>query len=457
MSSGLVHYCSDYDTLRRPDTCITEVGIAQIPGIPAGGLNTGVFEFTNVDVSVSPFVGVLDIYFIGNSYNSPVTILSQNAIRLGSSVHVNASGSDGESTASGLQPSLSVPGGKPGPGGFAGGASGFPGTTPTSGSPGFGPAGGVGGEAGGYCPGYGVPQLSPGANSSAAPTSTTLTQLVGGSGGGGAAAIPNCGLGRNNGGSGGGGGGALMMVAATEINFGYGASVSVAGGAGGSSLCPCYEGGGGAGGALKLVAPMLVSPFAYATLYGGNSPRFGQAAGGTIRVEGDARQFNLSIQGQSSGSVAGSPGPVSSPTTPTLRITSIGDLTVPAAPTGNTATPDVSFPTPPSGPVSVGVTASNIPPGALVKVRVTPQVGTFTEVTSSLSGTTASSTATAAVTIPPGYGAITATASFACDGTICAILPPRERAGAVVEVVAAAGTSRAFIVTKEGRRVELSN
>jgi hypothetical protein len=107
--------------------------------------------------------------------------------------------------------------------------------------------------------------------------------------------------------------------------------------------------------------------------------------------------------------------------------------------------------------VPVGLSASNIPPSALVKVRVTPQTGSFSEVTTSLSGTTASSTGTASVTIPPGYGAITAIASFQCDGTICLLLPPNERPGAVVEVVAAAGSSRAFIVTKEGRRVELSN
>jgi hypothetical protein len=105
----------------------------------------------------------------------------------------------------------------------------------------------------------------------------------------------------------------------------------------------------------------------------------------------------------------------------------------------------------------VGLSASNIPTSAMIKVRVTPQTGSFSEVTTVLSGTTASSTGSASVTIPPGYGAITATASFQCDGTICLLLPPNERPGAVVEVVAAAGSSRAFIVTKEGRRVELSN
>src|SRR5260370_32042283 len=37
MSTGLVRYCSSYDTAARPETCTTEVGTTQIPGIPQGG------------------------------------------------------------------------------------------------------------------------------------------------------------------------------------------------------------------------------------------------------------------------------------------------------------------------------------------------------------------------------------------------------------------------------------
>src|SRR4051794_31426715 len=34
MSTGLIRYCSAYDTTARPETCTTEVGTGQIPGIP---------------------------------------------------------------------------------------------------------------------------------------------------------------------------------------------------------------------------------------------------------------------------------------------------------------------------------------------------------------------------------------------------------------------------------------
>lgn len=456
LGTGFVRYCSVYDMTARLETCTTEVGTAQIQSIPTDGLKTGVYEFTNVDVTpVTPFYELYIVPF-PDAYNSPLSILSKSAIRFGNSVYLYANGHSGQSTASGLQPSVSLPGGPPGPGGFAGGASGFAGSTATNGSPGFGPTGGgmgTAGTAGGSC--YGAAPWLAGASAGVSPTSTTLSQLIGGSGGGGAASTTTCGIGHNNGGSGGGGGGAVLMAATTEINFGSGVFLSVTGGDGGSSYCSCFEGGAGAGGSVKLVAPRLVSPYSYVYLYGGYHPYTGgSGGGGSVRVEGDALQFNFGIYGQSSGSVTATPGALSPAATPSLRIVSVGGQAVPPAPTGNTATPDVNFSQPPSGPVDVLLAAVNIPDGVSVKVRVTPQVGAFAEYTSSA---LSSGAASAAVTIPAGFGSITATTTFACNGTICALLPPRDQIGAHVEVVASAAGSRAFIVTSEGRRLALGN
>jgi hypothetical protein len=451
LGTGLLRYCSTYELTPRPDTCTSEVGTAQIPNIPPGGLTSGVYEFDHVNLAASPFFGFLYVIVIPNAYNAPLSILSKNELHF-TSVLFYADGLTGAGTASGLQPNVSLAGGRPGPGGFAGGAGGFAGTAATDGNAGFGPGGGGPGTAGAQCDNtWGLNALAPIA-------STTLTQLVGGSGGGGGASTTTCALGHNNGSAGGGGGGALLLSANTQITFdGNGGYLYVNGGNGGSSLCGCYEGGGGAGGSLKLVAPRMTG-FGSATLTGGSSPRLGAASGGVIRVEGDATQLSLSIVGQSTGTLVVSPGPITPAVTPSLRITSIGDQSVRQAPTGNTATPDVSFATPPTGPVAVNLAAANIPLGTSVKVRVTPQVGSFTEVTSDpLMGTVASSTATASVTIPAGYGSITAVASFGCDGTFCALLPAKDRPGAIVEVVASAGTSRAFIVTKEGKRFALGN
>ena len=455
MSSGLVRYCSQYDMATQPETCRTEVGTGQIPGIPAAGLTNGVFNFTDVDVNASPSVGFLNIFLVGNSNNSPITILSQNSIHLGQSVSLYANGLNGASTNVGLLPNIAFPGGRPGPGGFAGGATGNPGPPATDGSTGFGPAGGIGGTANfNSC---GASPHAYGFNGGPSPVSATLTPLIGGSGGGGGGALElssGCQVGRLNGGGGGGGGGAVLMAATSQINFSYYVALYLYGGNGGTPGCGCSYGGGGAGGALRLVAPTLVAPYANAYLYGGNG--FGTAAGGTARIEGDASTFNLSLN-SATGTIVATPGAVTPANTPTLRITSVGDLTVPLTPSGNVNTPDVTFQTPPSSPVSVSLAGSNIPPGTTATVRVTPQVGSATEVFSSaFVGSTASSTATASVTIPPGFGAITASATFACNGTICALLPQKDRSSAFVEVVAANGHSRAFIVKADGERIELS-
>jgi hypothetical protein len=77
--TGLLRFCSAYDTALRPDTCTTEVSTAQIPGIPPGGLTTGVFEFSAVDVPSPPTFGALDIFPVGYHGPIPLTILSRSA------------------------------------------------------------------------------------------------------------------------------------------------------------------------------------------------------------------------------------------------------------------------------------------------------------------------------------------------------------------------------------------
>jgi len=94
-------------------------------------------------------------------------------------------------------------------------------------------------------------------------------------------------------------------------------------------------------------------------LVGGRDSFFGnRATGGFVLVEGEASQFSLNIQSQQGATLSATPGPVTPPNMPTLRILRVGDLPVPAAPGGNLKIPDVSFPTPLSGQVPVALTAS---------------------------------------------------------------------------------------------------
>ncbi len=453
MSTGLVRYCSAYDTTAVPDTCTTELGTGQIPGIPPGGLTTGVFNFTNVDIKAATTPGALDIYLAGNVNNSPLTILAQTTIHFGPSVALHAEGMQGGIVGANVQPNQSYPGGRPGPGGFAGGSSGVTTTVTSPGNPGFGPAGGQGGGP--------ITNTTYGADSGIPPNTAQSLPFIGGSGGGGASSsLPaSCGLGHTNGAGGGGGGGAVLMAATSQIVFDASSTISLFGGDRGfSNACGAYEGGGGSGGNLRLVATTLITNGSVTASFFGGLNRFGsRAPAGTVSVEGNTQQFNMGVGSARSGNIVATPGNVVPTTTPTLRITAIGSLSVPSAPTGNTATPDVTFPTPPTGPVTVTLAASNIPVGTAAKVRVTPQVGTFTEVNSSaLTGSSTSSSATASVTIPAGFGAITAYATFSCDGTICLLLPERDRAGAVVEVVADGSGSHATIVKADGTRVALT-
>jgi len=86
---------------------------------------------------------------------------------------------------------------------------------------------------------------------------------------------------------------------------------------------------------------------------------------------------------------------------------------------------------------------------------VTPQIGSFTEVTTTLAGSLSSSTAMASAPIPPGFGTITASATFTCTDALCGTLSAPNRSGAVIEVVASAAGSRAVIVTTRGTRIPL--
>ena len=118
METGLVRYCSVYDFNTKPDTCTTQLGTAQIPNIPVGGLTTGVFEFSNFDLpnrSASNLTVEVDL--VGNSRNNPLTILSQQDIRLGTFTYIYANGLNGAGPAG---PNGGA-GGRGGPGGFAGG------------------------------------------------------------------------------------------------------------------------------------------------------------------------------------------------------------------------------------------------------------------------------------------------------------------------------------------------
>ena len=447
METGLVRYCSVYDNITKPDTCVTQLGTAQIPNIPPGGLTTGVFEFSNFDLpnrAASNLTVELDL--VGNSRNNPLTILSQQDIRLGTFTYIYANGLNGTGPAG---PNGGA-GGRGGPGGFAGGSGGFGGTTPTNGNPGFGPSGGAGGTALTTT----AAALS-GTSATASPASQLLTPVVGGSGGGSGAGVPGTGQpcppgGIGLGGGGGGGGGGAVLLAASETIFlafnpnGVG-SVYLHGGNG--AAASCVSAGAGAGGSIRLVASAI-------------SGAGSIISASRVRLEASAISYTGAMTG-SSASFSQFPARPIPTALPALRITSVGGVNAPASPSGNLASPDITFASAVTGTVTVNIAGANIPVGTQVSIRVVPTsgVGVATTATGTLSGTLSASTATASITLPPGLGSMAVSAVFDITPLFTLLdLPSLDGAPPVrVEVVAnAAGTSQMYLIGARGSRVEMT-
>lgn len=460
--TGFVRYCYQYTLGSMSEQCNGNAyATAQIPGIPAGGLTSGVYEFTNVNIPAG-----LMVVPVGYSPNTPIAILSQTDIVIGGG---SAWGPIGSLWFNGWQggnspgsPFAQV-GGKGGPGGFDGGNGGGGGDTPGHGAAGMGPVGGAGGraDASTYPDLYGSPAAS-------SPSNPSLTPLAGGSGGGGGAGqtptpLSACSattLGAGGAG-GGGGGGALLLAASGTITI-HGA-VYAYGGQGGNGYGSCGTGGYGAGGSVRLVAQTINGGGSVAV--GGNGNNTARPGGGYVRLEAAVYSNALNISNAAGGSFLTFPTAAIPTNQPALRITTVNGVSAPQNPTAQLATPDITFADAISNAVNVGLAAANVPPGTAIDVRVVPATGAPVTATSSpLVGSLTSSTASASVALPPGAGVITASATFSIGGSgggsggmARRDLPKIDgRDVERVEVLAAAdGSSRAYLVADSGARFEL--
>jgi hypothetical protein len=406
---------------------------------------SGVFNFTTVTIPSG-----VTITFIRNSRNTPVTILAQGNVTINGRFDV--SGKPGGTGRFQF--------GRGGPGGFDGGGGGFMGISTDPFFPGIsgdGPGGGGGATGLGPCcnnyhggGGGHADAGSPGSvsNNNGGPRygSPTLLPLIGGSGGGGSAASNGV-----AGGSGGGGGGTILIASSGTINFsGSERGILATGGDGGAFTSFC-GGGGGAGGAIRLVANTLTG--SAVLLAGGgltNCGLPGRGGRGYIRIEACTNSLTFS---NSSGYVSYSrPGSVTLPNAPQLSITSIAGINAPTNPSGSfNGTPDVVLPASTTNPVNMALQAANVPVGTVVQVSLQPESGTRTNVQSTpLAGTTASSTATASVTLPVGLSLITAIAEF--DVTPLALFIDGERVKRVEMRATYGGRSEVTYITSSGKR-----
>ncbi len=348
------------------------------------------------------------VTFEKNANNTPVVILVQEDAVIAGTLNVSANGPEA------------------GAGGFNGGLAGFVGALAGAGS---GPGGGTTQE--GSCNGgggsygtqgiEGFTSISPCNLSVPTPTygREELVPLVGGSGGGGGG--PS---GAAAGTSGGGGGGAILIAASGTIDI-SGAIYADGGDAPDHPPSPkgmC--GGQGSGGAIRLVATMIDGN---GVLSAAASPPgcFGAAGsgapGGAGRIRLEAEIINRVASSDPVFS-ADAPQPVFIPNFPTIAISEVAGIAVPANPTGMN---DLSLPASAANPVSLQLSTSNVPPGSVVTVSVLPRTGLGSEVTATpVGGTLEDVTATASIDIPNGNSTLNASVEFLVDSTTSINLAP---------------------------------
>jgi hypothetical protein len=411
---------------------------------------SGVFNFTTINIPQN-----IEVRFIKNSKNTPVTILASGNVTIAGRLFVDGSNRNGRF------------GGEGGPGGFKGGIGGTF-LDAVNGTPGDGPGGGGGGVAGanGVASAGAGGFLRSGGNGILKSGDAILGQggvrygtrvllpLIGGSGGGGgSSSISSTVIGSG----GGGGGGAILIASSGNISFPDNSDNTrgIYARAGFASGDPFSAGGSGSGGAIRIVGNTVSGSPCLDVSSGPDNFNIPTGSPGIIRIEG----FNLSQyvpRCSSSEQTLGQPNPATLPNAPTLLIVSVGGISAPANPVAsNNAPPDIIVPTSVSNPVAVVINATNLASGTAIQVKLTPESGTPTTVNGTLSGSTASSTTTVNMTLPSG-GVSVIRATVTLD-VLIALGKPTFINGERVEKVEIAstfgGASEVVYIMKSGRRI----
>ena len=200
----------------------------------------------------------------------------------------------------------------------------------------------------------------------------------------------------------GGRGGALLIASSVSITVT--GIITANGGAGLGAAAPTS--GGGAGGSVRLVAPTIAGNGSITAAGGvdGNSSQCGQGTNGIIRLEFFQSTFTGSLGGTSYVATPVNLFLPASTAQPSIMVTSIGGVAVPASPTGSFTVPDVALNS--TSPLAVNIQGTNIPAGT------TPTLYFSTEnfpsqqiVATPLAATSTAgiTTATATVTLNPGW------------------------------------------------------
>jgi hypothetical protein len=336
---------------------------------------SGVYNFTTFTLPAG-----ITLNFISDSLNRPVQFLDSGDVTIAGTLSVSGQSYQGKK------------GGAGGPGGFNGGDGGGDTTSITfNGGSGAGPTGGLGwgnsGAAGG---------------GSLLIANQQLTPLFGGSGGGG---------GKGNvtdpGDGGGGGSGSFLLASNGTITLN--GNIYAFGGGGTPNYRAERSSGSGAGGAVRLVAN-TVKGNGTINVSGGAST-YGPGGAGFVRIEAFSNT-GITVAGASSFLRPTTPSAAIPANLPSLLITSIGGITVPADGSGGLSSqPDISFSQTQTGTVLLNVATSGIPINTTFNVRIASTDGKYGGI-STFTGTTSATGGSASISLPQGTSIVDVYAAF---------------------------------------------
>jgi hypothetical protein len=382
--------------------------------------NAGVYNFTTFNLPAG-----INLTFTPDSLNRPVQFLDSGDVTIAGNMGLTGQSSQGKK------------GGAGGPGGFNGGDGGGDTTSTTlAGGSGAGPSGGVG---------WGT-SVSGGGGLLIA--NQQLTPLFGGSGGGG-------GLGNvaDPGDGGGAGSGSLLLASNGTITLNGG--IYANGGNGSQNNRSDRSSGSGSGGAVRLVAN-TVKGSGTINVSGGSSV-WGSGGAGFVRIEA-FNNTGINVVGASSFLRPTTPSAAIPTNLPSLRITSIGGVTVPANGTGGLPSqPDISFSQTQTGTVLLNVATSGIPINTTFNVRVAPTDGKYGGI-STFTGTTSSTGGSASISLPQGTSIVDVYAAFQPTAQTAQSIQKAVGEKIVRAEVSSRyrGASEVVYITQSGKRIPAS-
>jgi hypothetical protein len=372
---------------------------------------SGVYNFTTFTLPAG-----ITLNFIPDSLNRPVQFLDSGDVTIAGTFSVSGQSYQGKK------------GGIGGPGGFNGGDGGGDTTSTTlNGGSGAGPAGGVG---------WGNSQVGGG---SLLIANQQLTPLFGGSGGGGGkgdVATPGDG--------GGGGSGSLLLASNGTITLN--GNILAVGGNGNPTNRGENSGGSGSGGAVRLVANTVKGSGTINVSSG--SSVWGNGGAGFVRIEAFSNT-GIAVTGASSFLRPTTPSAAIPTNLPSLRITSIGGVTVPSNGTGG-------LPSQP-GTVLLNVATSGIPINTTFNVRVAPTDGKYGSL-STFTGTTSATGGSASISLPQGTSIVDVYAAFQPTAQTAQRIEKSVGEKIVRAEVSSRyrGASEVIYITESGKRIPAS-